>query len=103
MAKEYNISKTSGVCFDCKKEMVVDQEYVATVRESGEEFAREDFCLECWQKNPRDNDQAVFGIWRGRVLPHEEKKKLFVDDELLVNFFQRLEGNAEPAKISFRF
>ena len=103
MAKEYNISKSSGVCLDCKRELAVDEEYVATVRETGEGFAREDFCLACWEKNPRDNDKAVFGVWRGRVVKAEEKKKLFVDDELLVNFFQRLEGNEEPAKVSFRF
>ena len=33
----------------------------------------------------------------------EEKKKLFVDDELLINFFERLEGAEGDLKLSFRF
>ena len=51
--------------------------------------------------------QAVAGpplaAWRTRVPQPKEKKKLFIDDELLVNFFQRLEGTEEPAKRDFRF
>ncbi len=44
-----------------------------------------------------------FGVWRTAVPVPTEKKRLFVDDELLVNFFDRLEDAAEPAKINFRF
>lgn len=51
--------------------------------------------------------QAVAGpplaAWRTRVPQPKEKKKLFIDDELLLNFFQRLEGVEDPAKRDFRF
>jgi hypothetical protein len=33
----------------------------------------------------------------------EEKRKLFVDDEVLCTLFERLADAAEPAKINFRF
>ena len=36
-------------------------------------------------------------------LSPEEKKKLLVDDDLLMNFFRRLEGETQGVKISFRF
>ena len=38
MAKEYNISKTSGQCRACGKEFAAGDEFVATVREAGDEF-----------------------------------------------------------------
>lgn len=103
MAKEYNISKSGGHCTACNREIVSDQEFMATVRERDEEFSREDYCLDCWTAQPRDNEPGIFGVWRSRIPPAAEKKKLFVDDELLVNFFQRLDGSDEPAKINFRF
>jgi len=33
----------------------------------------------------------------------EEKKKLLVDDAVLVEFFERLEGQQEPERLQFRF
>ena len=34
---------------------------------------------------------------------HEAKKKLFVDDEVLCQLFERLSDVQEPAKLNFRF
>ena len=45
----------------------------------------------------------MVGTWRTRIPRPKEKKKLFVDDELLVNFFERLEGALPPEKVNFRF
>ena len=103
MTKEYSFSKTSGQCNACKAAMVSEQEFMATIREAGDEILREDYCLDCWQAQPRDRQTDLLGVWRARVPKPDEKKKLFVDDELLTNFFQRLEGAEEPAKIAFRF
>ena len=37
-------------------------------------------------------------------MPHpQEKKKLFVDDEVLCGLFERLADAGEPAKVNFRF
>ncbi|HAU39179.1 MAG TPA: hypothetical protein DCX07_15875 [Phycisphaerales bacterium] len=107
MAKEYNISRTSGACKACGKALSPNDEYVATVREAPaddeEQFLREDYCLGCWPDDPARQPEGVFGAWRARVPPPAEKKKLFVDDEVLINFFERLEGAEEPAKVCFRF
>jgi hypothetical protein len=103
MAKEYNFSKTSGQCAACQNTMVCDQEFMATIREQDEEILREDYCLPCWQANPQDARPGVLAVWHSHVHKPEEKKKLFVDDELLINFFQRLEGSDQASKINFRF
>ena len=34
MAKEYNITKTSGRCVACQREMAPGEEYIATIREA---------------------------------------------------------------------
>ena len=109
MAKEYNITKTSGRCAGCERELSPGEEYVATVREADEDaeeqFAREDFCTACWAEcgAERAGRADVFGVWRTRMGEPREKKKTFVDDDVLINFFQRLDGADEPAKVQFRF
>lgn len=103
MARDYNISKTAGVCSRCGKELQPGKEYVAIVREADDDLQREDFCPTCRQAHGADQDPAVLGEWRAHVPLRQEKKKLFVDDEILIDFFQRLEGAEEPARVSFRF
>ena len=103
MAREYNISKTACLCHSCQKHLEPGSELVATVREAGEELQREDFCLDCWSARPQQADHGLLGSWHSRVPASTEKKKLLVDDELLVNLFQRLEHTDTAAKANFRF
>ena len=49
------------------------------------------------------NDPNVLGIWKTHIPHPEEKKKLLIDNALLVNFFERLEGHTEPSKLKFRY
>ena len=109
MAKEYNITRTAGRCTACQQELAPQQEFVATVREIAgpddeDALVRQDYCLACWEpaREATTADKSVFGIWHARVPAPREKKKTFVDDDLLVNFFDRLD-DAEPAKVQFRF
>ena len=76
---------------------------MAVLRETAEAFVREDYCLPCWQANPREEGKEIVGVWRAHVPPPTEKKRVFVDDEMLVNLFGRLEEATEPAKVNFRF
>jgi len=103
MSTDYNITKADGLCRACGKQLQVDEEFVATVREDGEDFRREDYCLACWEARGEQDGPDMLGLWRARVPKPAEKKKIFVDDEVLVNFFERLEGAEEPAKVGFRF
>ena len=103
MAKEYNISKTAGLCTACEKQLAPEEEFVAVLRDTADQFLREDFCVECWNSQDKPEGPDVFGIWRSKVPPAQEKKKLLVDDDLLINFFHRLDGESDEAKISFRF
>jgi hypothetical protein len=103
MGKEYNISRAAGECVKCRRALAENEEFTAVVVEKGEDLERQDWCLACWEAGDRGDVGGLFGQWRTRVPARQAKRKLFVDDALLVNFFQRLEGAAEPARLNFRF
>ena len=102
MAKEFNISKPSGLCTACQQPLQPGQELVAAVRDDNDELVRQDFCTACW-KGEMGDDPNVVGVWRTRIPQPTEKKKLLVDDAILVNLFERLGGADAPAKINFRY
>jgi hypothetical protein len=103
MAKEYNISKTSGQCSKCDNQLAVGQEFVAVVKEINEDLSRLDFCKACWDAMGEQIDPSIVGVWHTKVPQAQEKKRQFVDNELLVDFFTRTEGAQDATKVSFRY
>jgi hypothetical protein len=101
MAREYEIARPTGLCHVCQKALVAGQDFMAAVFDVGKQFRRDDTCLPCWQEKGRPAE--AFSVWQGRVPEKSEPKKVYVDDEVLKGFFERLEGEAEPAKIQFRY
>jgi len=63
------------------------------------QFIRKDFAAESWQGPPA----GAFSFWVGRVLAPETKKRLPIDDELLLDCFKRLEEQTEASRIRFRY
>ncbi len=103
MAKEYQIARTAGRCCKCDKVLEEKQEFQAVLIEQGEQFVRQDWCLACWERSDRGEVAGLFGQWRSRMPEQQAKKRLFVDDAMLLNFFTRLGGEAEPVRVNFRF
>ncbi len=102
MPKEYNIQKTSGVCCTCEAQLEPGTEFIAAIRETDEGFERLDHCTECWKKS-QGGSNGYAAVWQSRVPLPREKKKLLVDDEVLITFFRRLEEAEQESKIAFRF
>ncbi|MEI7836175.1 MAG: hypothetical protein WCK05_07165 [Planctomycetota bacterium] len=104
MAKEFNIARVGPSCQTCDVELPPGSDVVATLTETKDDFVRSDFCMPCWAQRPEgEADAGFFCTWRTRVPEPKARKKLFVDNDLLINFFERLAGTQEPAKINFRF
>jgi hypothetical protein len=103
MAKEYNISRNAAVCAKCSQALQAGDEFVAALRETKDDFQRQDFCLPCWADQQAVQGDDLVGVWHSHVPLAQEKKKMFVDNDLLVNFFHRLQDAQEPSKISFRY
>ena len=103
MAKDYNIRKTSGLCSKCETQLAPGTEFTATVSEGPDELIRNDYCDQCCQSLTEETNPAVLCKWR-TVVPHaEEKKKLLVSDDLLVNLFERLAETEDESKVNFRY
>jgi hypothetical protein len=96
---EWEIEKPLGQCWGTGKKIAYGEEYFATLVETAEGLQRRDFCADYWQEQKPD----VFCYWKSK-LPHpDQKRQMFVDDEMLMAFFERLAQETEQGKINFRF
>jgi len=70
-------------------------------REEDEGFDRLDFSLEAWESGHRP--PRLFSFWKTKVAVGETRQKVFVDDEVLIDLFQRLADDQRPQRRAFRF
>ena len=96
----YDVAKPLGKCSVTEKPIAVGEKFMAALRETLVGFERVDVSLEAWQGFDRKD---VVGFWQATMPAVEQKKKLFVDDGVLCELFERLKDTAEPAKLNFRF
>ena len=73
---------------------------MAALVETPTGYGRVDLSLECWPGWDRRNAVA---FWQTVMPRPEQKQKLFVDDAVLCDLFERLGSADEPAKVNFRF
>ncbi len=74
--------------------------FMAALRETPIGFERLDVSMGAW---PAFDRKDVLGFWQTTMPRGEQKKKLFVDDQVLCELFERLGSVTEPAKMNFRF
>lgn len=96
---EWEIEKPLGQCYGTGRKIEYGEEYFAALVETDQGLQRRDFCDEYWQ----DKNPDVFCYWKTRMPHPDQKKQIFVDDEMLMAFFDRLAGETEQEKINFRF
>ena len=96
---DWEISKTLGRCWGTGEKFEVGAEYYAALVETADGFERRDFSVEYWQEEKPE----VYCYWKTKMTHPDQKKRLFVDDEMLMSFFERLAGETEPEKVNFRF
>jgi len=96
---EWEVSKPLGQCSGTGKKIEYGEEYFAALVETEQGLQRRDFCVDYWQQNK----PAVFCYWKTKLPDPGRKKQIFVDDEMLMAFFERLEKETEQERINFRF
>ena len=99
MTEQWQINKPIGECFGTGRKIEAGEEYFAALVESQAGFERRDFCADYWQ---REKPQ-VFCYWKTKLAEPDKKKQLFVDDQMLMSFFDRLAAETEQERINFRF
>jgi hypothetical protein len=102
MAKEYDITGASASCRSCRRQFEPGEEFVAVLHDRGTEFQRDDFCTDCWGARQEEAREA-FSVWHGRMPVPDEPARKLVSNEALVEFFEKLDGQEEPAKVNLRF
>ena len=96
---EWEIDKPLGHCYGTGKKIEYGEEYFGALVETEQGLQRRDFSANYWQSQKPD----VFCYWKTK-LPHPgQKKARFVDDDMLMAFFDRLAEETEQEKINFRF
>jgi len=96
---EWDINRPLGECCGTGRSIEAGQEYVGALVETDEGLVRRDFCREYWDQEKPE----VFCYWRTRLPDPEEKKPMFIDDDMLMAFFERLAEESEQEKVNFRF
>jgi len=97
--EEWEINKPLGQCSGTGKAIGPGEEYYAALVDTQEGLQRRDFCGEYWQ----DKEPEVFCYWKTKFPSADQKKQIFVDDQMLMAFFERLEVETEQEKVNFRF
>lgn len=96
----YDVARPLGLCAVTGQPIGPDEKFMAALRETAAGFERVDVSMLAW---PDFDRKDVVAFWQTTMPRHEQKKKLFVDDEVLCQLFERLADVSEPAKLNFRF
>ena len=99
MAQEWEIESATGQCAVSGRPFTEGEEFYTVLFEKDESFSRRDYSLENWQGPP---DEA-FCYFKTRAPVKEQRAKRFVNNDLLINFFERLADESEPVRVQFRF
>lgn len=99
MVQQWEVQTPSGHCAATGRKLEEGEEFYSVLFEEGETFRRVDVSKDAWSSQP----EGAFCSFKSRVPVRQKKRRLLVDNEVLVNFFQRLAGQTEPARIRFRF
>lgn len=112
----YDIERPTGQCAFTGRTLEPKETYIATLVEyeepagegkggtsgaGGLGLKRVDVSMEAWERGRRPEN--LFSFWKSTIPEPQEKKKLFVDDDVLLNLFRRLEDTDRADRLAFRF
>ena len=97
---DWDISKSSPGCAACDKEFAENQEIISALYDEKEGFVRRDFCLAC---SSAKDKHTVFSFWQTRIPSQDAPVRRFVDDDIILDLFRRLDGHDDPTKKNFRY
>lgn len=96
---DYEIAHRTGVCAVTQRTLQPGEIFYAVLFDTPDGFDRRDYSAEAWENPP----QNYFSYWKSRVPQKQGKKRLFVNDEVMVDLMLRLAGREEEVKQHFRF
>ena len=89
---DWTIHKPLGECCGTGRAIEPGEEYFGALVEGEEGLERRE-----------KEKHEVFCFWKSKLADPDQKKELFVSDEMLMAFFERLANETDPEKLNFRF
>jgi hypothetical protein len=96
---DYQIQPNTRQCAATGRTLRPGERYYSVLVEDQGKLARRDYAADAWQGPP----PGAFGFWAGRIPTDQGHRPPPIDDDLLLDCFQRLEGQGEPARVNFRY
>lgn len=97
---DYQIQAPTRRCAISGRELRPGEKYFAALVDEAGRFVRRDFAPDAWTGPPPES----LGHWTGRIPKDgEAARRPPIDDEMLVECFQRLDGATEPNQVHFRY
>jgi hypothetical protein len=96
---DYQIQPNTRHCVVSGRELRPGEKFYSVLLQDGGKFVRHDYAAQAWHGPP----DGAFSFWCGCVPAADQNRKLRIDDDLLADCFQRLEGHDEPAQVNFRY
>jgi hypothetical protein len=96
----YEMSRPGGTCAVSGKPIEPGMKFFAALRDTPTGLQRIDVLPEHWDSIEKP---GLLGFWHTTMPRPEHKKKIFVDDAILTELFERLGDATEEAKLNFRF
>jgi len=96
---DWEIDKPVGQCYGTGRKIECGEEYFGALIETEQGLQRRDFSVEYWEREK----PGVFCYWKTKLASSEQKKRVFVDDAMLMAFFERLANEIEQERVNFRF
>jgi hypothetical protein len=100
-APGYEVARPTGRCAFTSRPLAPHEPYMATLVEEGDLLRRVDVSMDAWNEGRRP--EHMLGYWRAVTPEPDAKKKMFVDDEVLMNLLERLGDADQPQRVAFRF
>ena len=97
---DYDIQAPSRVCSATGRELKPGDRFFAALTEEAGKLVRADFAADAWTGPP----QGAVAYWSGKVPAAGQKpRKPVVNDEVLLDCFDRLKDSADPDGLNFRY
>jgi hypothetical protein len=96
---EYQIQANTRRCYVTGRELQPGEKFYSVLFDQGGQFVRQDYSQENWPGTP----EGAFSFWTGKVPPLDGPRRPQFDDDLLLDCFNRLEGQTEPDRVNFRY
>lgn len=97
---EWKINKSSNGCTICNKEFLEEEEYYSSLYSENDVFVRKDFCTACWG---RGKEGGFFSFWKTKAPKKDKSVQRFVNTEVLLDIFMKLNGDIGPHQKNLRF